>query len=268
MSKEPLVSVIMPVFNSESTLERAIDSVLRQEYSNLELLVIDNNSSDKSKTIASQYSDGRIKVFSQKKQGVSATRNVGLAEAKGEFICFLDADDELPRWSISSRMIKMKDPNVNFVDGQVEFKGSKRKTWQPEKSKHLLQGLVQLNGKCFCGITWLLRKDAIGETRFNEEMTHSEDLLFFITLAKKGGEYSFSDQVTYRVHVGGNSLMSNLNGLKDGYQENLNALEGLKINSEWIQEFKKRARTSMIKSFLKKGQIREAWNTFSHFLLD
>ncbi|MGB1031923.1 MAG: glycosyltransferase family 2 protein [Flavobacteriales bacterium] len=208
------------------------------------------------------------KVFSQKKQGVSATRNVGLAEAKGEFICFLDADDELPTWSISSRILKMVDLGVDFVDGGVEFKGSNRKTWQPEKSENLLKGLVQLDGKCFCGITWLLRKSAIGDTHFNEEMTHSEDLLFFITLAKNGGKYSFSDQVTYRVHVGKNSLMSNLNGLKDGYQENLNALKCMKINSEWIEEFKRRARSSMIKSFLKKGQIGEAWKAHRRFLLD
>lgn len=268
MSEEPLVSIIMPVFNSANTLQRAIESVLNQDYTHLELLIIDNNSKDESKQIALTCTDPRVKVLEEQKQGVSAARNVGLSEAKGDLICFLDSDDELPQKSISSRVLKMNDPEVNFVDGSVEFRGSQRPTWTPKNEGELIEGLVKLNGNCFCGITWMIRKNAIASTRFSESMTHSEDLLFLITMAQKGGKYDFSDQITYRVHAVEGSLMSNLIGLKDGYLQTSTALEKLNIEASWMAGFKKKARSIMIKSFLKDGQFREAWKTYQTFLLD
>jgi len=268
MPKEPLVTIIMPVFNSANTLQRAIDSVLSQDHTHLELLIIDNNSSDESKQIAFSCSDPRVKVLEELKQGVSAARNIGLGEAKGELICFLDSDDEFPPKSISSRVSIMNDSEVNFVDGSVEFRGSKRPTWTPKNDGELLKGLVKLNGNCFCGITWMIRKNVVESTRFSENMTHSEDLLFLITMAQKGGKYAFSDQITYRVHTVEGSLMSNLIGLKDGYLQTSKSLQKLNIEPAWLADFKKKARSIMIKSFLKDGQLREAWKTYLTFLLD
>ena len=91
------ISVILPVFNSENTLTRCLDSLLAQTYPNFEVLVIDDGSDDSSRQIVSSYAnkDNRIKIYYKENKGVSSARNDALDLALGEFITFLDADDWL-----------------------------------------------------------------------------------------------------------------------------------------------------------------------------
>lgn len=93
--KDVLVSVIMPIYNCEEYLKKSINSVLNSKLENLELLLINNNSKDKSKDIALKFKkkDSRVKYFEEKKQGASYARNKGLKEAKGKYVAFVDADD-------------------------------------------------------------------------------------------------------------------------------------------------------------------------------
>jgi len=88
----PLVSVIIPNYNYASYVGKAIDSVLGQTYSNTEIIVVDDGSSDGSLDVLRQFGD-RIKVIEQKNQGVSMARNNGVAASTGEYVAFLDADD-------------------------------------------------------------------------------------------------------------------------------------------------------------------------------
>ena len=87
------VSIITPVFNAEKYLSKCIESVLGQIVSNWELLLIDDGSTDNSLAICNRYSsaDTRIKVFTQSNQGPSCARNLGISQASGKWICFLDA---------------------------------------------------------------------------------------------------------------------------------------------------------------------------------
>jgi glycosyltransferase involved in cell wall biosynthesis len=89
---KPLVSVIMPCFNSAEHLNEAIDSVLEQDYANIELIVVDDGSTDSSPQLLQQYGD-RIKVIYQQNSGPAAARNTGMREATGDFIAFNDSDD-------------------------------------------------------------------------------------------------------------------------------------------------------------------------------
>ena len=90
-----LISVIVPVYNAEEYLEECIDSVLRQTYSNFELIMVNDESTDNSLDIIKKYQskDERIVVYNQKHQGVSSARNRGIEISKGEYLAFLDADD-------------------------------------------------------------------------------------------------------------------------------------------------------------------------------
>ena len=90
--KQPLVSVIIPNYNYGHFLAQSIDSVLAQTYPNIEIIVVDDGSSDDSAEVLMTYSD-KIKWIKQSNQGVSAARNKGTAASKGELIAFLDADD-------------------------------------------------------------------------------------------------------------------------------------------------------------------------------
>ena len=91
----PKISVIVPVYNVEKYLPRCIDSILSQTFTDFELLLIDDGSTDESGKICDEYAkkDKRIRVFHQENGGVSATRNLGLEEASAEWICFVDSDD-------------------------------------------------------------------------------------------------------------------------------------------------------------------------------
>ena len=92
---EPLVSIVIPIYNVENFVAETLESVLAQTYKNIEVICVDDGSMDNSLSIANFYSkrDERIKVFSQENAGVSAARNYGIKQAKGKYICFLDSDD-------------------------------------------------------------------------------------------------------------------------------------------------------------------------------
>ena len=87
-----MISVIVPIYNTEKYLKRALNSLLKQTYQDLEILLIDDGSTDSSLKICQEYAkkDYRIKVFHQENKGVSVVRNFGLSVAKGEYISFLD----------------------------------------------------------------------------------------------------------------------------------------------------------------------------------
>lgn len=90
---EPLISVIVPVHQGEASILRAVRSVLNQSYQNLELIVVDDGSTDKTLSRLATVSDPRLTILTQSNQGVAAARNLGIAHAKGEYLAFLDADD-------------------------------------------------------------------------------------------------------------------------------------------------------------------------------
>lgn len=95
MKKHPLISVIVPVYNVDQYLHRSIDSILSQTYTDIEVLLVDDGSTDRSGEICDEYAnkDPRVRVFHKINEGVSSARNVGLDNAKGQWITFVDADD-------------------------------------------------------------------------------------------------------------------------------------------------------------------------------
>ncbi len=91
----PLISVIIPTYNRAYCLKRAIDSVLTQTFQNYELMIVDDGSTDETQKVLKAYQDERLRIFTlAKNRGVSASRNVGIAKAKGQWVAFLDSDDE------------------------------------------------------------------------------------------------------------------------------------------------------------------------------
>jgi len=89
----PKISVLIPLYNKENFIKQTLESVLNQTFTDFEVIIINDGSTDKSGEIVSQFTDERIKFFEQENLGVSKTRNTGIANASGELIVFLDADD-------------------------------------------------------------------------------------------------------------------------------------------------------------------------------
>jgi glycosyltransferase involved in cell wall biosynthesis len=131
-----MVSIIVPAYNAEKFIEETIESVLNQTYTDWELIVVNDGSSDRTKDIISNYcqKDNRIKLIDKKNEGVSATRNVGIYEARGTLIAFLDADDVWVPENLSEKVellnnneidwvfcdMKLIDSNSNYT-GKIEF---------------------------------------------------------------------------------------------------------------------------------------------------
>ena len=111
-----MVSVIMPVYNSEEYLETAIKSVLNQKMEEMELLLIDDGSKDRSGSICDQYeSDWRVRVFHKQNEGICATRNFGVDHARGEYLMFIDNDDELTENTVEDNYRLAKQYNADAV---------------------------------------------------------------------------------------------------------------------------------------------------------
>ena len=116
--KKPKFSIIIPIFNAKKYIGRCIRSVLSQSYKEFELILVDDGSTDGSGAICLDYckSDERVKFFSQDNQGAGVARNLGLQKAKGEFICFVDADDY-----VVSTMLETLEKNIDLSTDVLLF---------------------------------------------------------------------------------------------------------------------------------------------------
>lgn len=116
----PLISIIIPIYNVEEFLPQCLDSAINQTYRNLEIILINDGSPDNSEAICLEYAkkDDRVKYFKQKNGGVSAARNNGLGQASGDYIFFLDSDDYLSADCIND-LVSCVDGNVLPVTGFV-----------------------------------------------------------------------------------------------------------------------------------------------------
>lgn len=113
---EPLVSVIIPVYNVRPYLREALDSVINQTYQNLEIIIVDDGSRDGSETICDEYkADSRVKVIHQRNRGLSSARNTGMDNVTGEIIAFLDPDDVIHPDMINTLVTIMQEQEADIV---------------------------------------------------------------------------------------------------------------------------------------------------------
>ena len=122
----PEISVIIPVYNAEKYIPECVDSILRQTYQDFEIILINDGSSDGSEQICRKYEkeDHRIKVISQKNAGVCAARNIGLDNATGNTVTFVDSDDWLPENSLALLYDEYKKTGADIIVGDMSFSES------------------------------------------------------------------------------------------------------------------------------------------------
>ena len=117
----PLVSVITPVYNGARHLVDAVTSIERQDYEPLEIIVVDDGSTDETPDVIAELGD-RVRAFRQDNAGPAAARNRGLAEARGELLAFCDADDTWPDGKLDLQVGRLQqDPELDVVLGRVQY---------------------------------------------------------------------------------------------------------------------------------------------------
>ena len=126
-----MISVIVPVYNAEEYLEECLESIKNQTYTNIEVILVNDGSTDGSKEICEQYceKDNRFKLVNQENQGQSVARNLGVAESVGQFIMFVDSDDVVRENIVEVLLSYMKEDvdlvECNLVRNQEELKMNK-----------------------------------------------------------------------------------------------------------------------------------------------
>lgn len=216
-----LVSIIMAAYNAEPFIEEAIGSALGQSHGNIELIVVNDGSTDETAARIARFNDPRLHLIHQLNRGIGAARNAGLAIARGAFICFLDADDVMPVDSVKARLeVFDRDPSLSFVDGAVLYFDRSMRTVNrvrtPSFTGEPLPLLARFDPACFFGNTWMIRRSAIEGHRFEGSISHVEDLLFYLTIAQ-GRRYGHTDRPVLHYRVTGSSSMSQLEGLERSY---------------------------------------------------
>lgn len=176
-----LVSIIIPVYNAENTLEKAIRSAISQSYSAVEILLVDDGSTDKSPRICDEWSvkDNRIKVFHKQNGGVSSARNYGLEKAKGDYILMLDSDDELDLNACEVLINKIEDYDVLIFGskGDVIILPPQDKSYKSLAEFHV--DFLNLLNIELLSPSWnkFYRKNFI-KTGFPIDISFGEDLVF------------------------------------------------------------------------------------------
>ncbi len=114
-NEKKLVTVIIPCYNIEDYVKKCIDSILFQSYKNLEIIIVDDGSTDNTSKIIDSYDDKRIRIIHQENAGLSGARNTGIENAKGEYICFIDGDDFIHENYVKKMMNIAEAENADVV---------------------------------------------------------------------------------------------------------------------------------------------------------
>lgn len=187
-AQQPLVTVLMPAYNAAGYIADAARSVFAQGVDDLELLVIDDGSTDGCIDELSALGDRRIRVVPQANAGLVAALNRGLDEARGEFIARMDADDLLPEGRLLAQLRWMHEHPRGIVCGTDYelFEAMTGYIRAPRSDKACRQRL--LYGSCHCGASVLIRREVIERTgiRFDPEYAHAEDYEFFTRICHYG----------------------------------------------------------------------------------
>lgn len=191
MKKNPLVTVFMPVFNCEKYIKESLESIINQTYANLEILIIDDGSTDNTLDIINSYNDKRLRILKNgENRGIPYTRNRGLKESKGKYMAVMDADDIAYLNRIEKQVIYMEENQDIDVLGSYFniFGGRFNKSYKPQftSPEEISAGLLFSNP--IGNSTILIRLDIIKtkELSYNEKYFVAQDYDMWVQISKVG----------------------------------------------------------------------------------
>ena len=208
--EQPLVSVVIPAYNAEGTLQRTLDCVLQQSWKNLQVILVDDGSTDRTPALARSIAerDSRLTVVSGGNRGVSATRNTALSLCEGKYIRFADADDTMPADSIEKMVRRAEKDGADLVIGGYDEYFGENKRFRNLAGRddtvlcdEMMDHLCHHANSYFYGVLWnklfLRTKTEAAGCRFQEDLTWGEDFAFVMDYLCVAERVSFMKDALY-----------------------------------------------------------------------
>jgi glycosyltransferase involved in cell wall biosynthesis len=233
-----LVSVIVPVYNSEKTIRRCIESIINQTYKNLEVIIVDDCSSDASIIEISKIKDSRIRTIKQSKNsGVSASRNIGLKHATGDYVGFVDSDDFIATDFYEILLNNALLTNADIVEADINFILVSGKLIRESKKNVVLKNFEEKIKFLKSAPCWnkLYKTSLIHNYNliFTENINIGEDILFVIKAIYLSDVLSYTSCTVYNYTYNQGSLTNNSeNSEERAIKRNI----ALKLAMDFVEE--------------------------------
>jgi glycosyltransferase involved in cell wall biosynthesis len=210
--KTPLISIVIPTYNYAAYLQGAIESALAQTYKNIELLIVDDGSTDATAAVAKRYKK-RLKYYYKENGGVSSARNYGARHIQGDYVVFLDADDVLAKDYVQKTLalLLQQKQQVGYVYTQLKtFEASSEVTQYPGfRGSYLMVGN-------YIAATCLMKAEIAQHYLYDTRLAFLEDWDYYLTLLGKGivGVLLNEPLLYYRKHSNDESALDTVNEKK------------------------------------------------------
>ncbi|MBU1659614.1 glycosyltransferase family 2 protein [bacterium] len=253
VSKKDIVSIIVPCFNEEQVILASLKSIMDQTYPNIEIIVIDDGSTDRTYALAQSliFDDGHrsLKVLSKKNGGKSRALNYAIQRSRGNLICSVDADSKLDKYAIELLVQHFKDPKVAAIAGSVNVINTDSFITKLQALEYI-QGLNMVkNGQAFLklvniipGPLGMFRKNAMKEVGYYAHDTFAEDCDITLALIARGYKVDFEpDAISYT-----EAPENLLDLIKQRYRWTRGILQAIRKNRKYLWTLKKRASLSLV----------------------
>lgn len=204
---KPLVSIVIPVYNVEKYIDECLESIISQTYNNLEIIIVNDGSKDKSLSYIKKYKDKRIKLISQRNNGLSSARNTGTKHASGKYILYVDSDDFLTSPIAVERMVETisrSDSDIlffryNYYFNNNNYKPSKKNvTKEFQDIRNEYKNMVKRDTLNISAWSKMIRLDLIKNNHINfEEGLLSEDIDFSLKLYDRASKIVATNDIFY-----------------------------------------------------------------------
>lgn len=234
MIPEPFVSIVVPVFNSEKYLKDCVESLLKQSFTDFEIILVDDGSTDRSSQMCDEFASHseRISVIHKANGGVSSARNVGINEAKGKWITFVDSDDELYSDALDLLVRNSVGTDIVIAETDENYKGlskyylNENDNIEEWSLRDFALELFHPKNNIYKGFTHakLFKTDILRDFKilFNEKILYNEDRLFSLEyVVKSGGKIKYLPKKIYNYKVRDEGAMQKMQ--RDEFETDLDA---------------------------------------------
>ncbi|NER33278.1 MAG: glycosyltransferase family 2 protein [Oscillatoria sp. SIO1A7] len=246
---KPPISVIIPTYNRANLVRRAIDSVIKQSYENLEIIVVDDASGDNTQEVINGIGDSRIRYIRHGvNQGGAATRNTGIEAATGEYVAFLDSDDVWLQGKIEVQLAAIQNQRhteriVSYTKFEIgDGEGVYIKPSRGKNEKEAVADYLFVHEGDIITSTMMLSRALVKETGFRPDLKTHQDWDFSLSLEAAGAQFIFVEKVL--------TVVDN-----EDRSDRISRIYDYKDALEWISEYEESISSNAFKGFLIKSVI-------------